>query len=510
MHAETVLESESHRVPELPKQKAAFESYASSLPEGKLEAIIADLARVREPVLLACSGGGDSVFLGECLRLAGTPFSVAHVNHHLRPSAHHDEQFVRELTRWWGVEGSFLHVFPANGGSGIEAAARAVRYRALLGKCISKDQILMTGHTASDQLETLFMRLGRGTGLRGLPGIRGRLAMSGVVVLRPLLDVWREEIRRALRAGATPWVDDPTNESDFALRNRIRRGVSEEFRREFSQAATGRSLRLLAEESRVYQAMIREKADSVPTKIEPGWIIIDVEALAGLRMTPTSGASRGDREALIRSVLAELLVQAEIPFEERLLIEVADAIQLGSPFTVTSRGVRVERSKGTLQARRVDSPSVTFKSMAMRDMAKAESIGFHDVLGHGPQAIGDYMVEMRQVTAREFAERPNARVCHGNLEYFDRSAVHPSAVFRGLDRSDMWIAPDGRRSGLWSRAKRDGLNEAARRSAVVLANNTDVYWLLGGRRSALAWISDDTRSIIEVRVRLHQPGVETP
>lgn len=510
MHAETVLESEIHRVPELPEQRAGYESYASSLPEGKLEAIITALRHVHKPVLLACSGGGDSVFLGECLRLAEVPFAVAHVNHHLRASAHCDEQFVRKLTRWWGVGGHFIHLFPSNDGEGIEASAREVRYRALLHKCLSEDRALMTGHTASDQLETLFMRLGRGTGLRGLPGIQARLTVEGVAILRPILDVWRAEIRHALSAAGTPWVDDPSNASGFALRNRIRHGAVEAFQREFSEPATGRSLRLLAEESQLYKAMIREKAASLPIIIEDGRALMKADTLARLEMSPAANATREDHDALTRSVLAEVLTRAEIPFTERLLIEVAEAMSLRESFTLTARGVRIECSAGTVDARRVEAPSAPFSSLKTRETVSTEVTRLHDIADRGPCAIGSFSVEVRRMNAQDYAKRQELRDDDAHIEYFDCKAIDENSVFRSLTRTDMWIAPGEKRRNLWARAKRDGLKEDARRSAVVLANDTDVYWLLGGRRSAIAWITDATRSIFEVRIRHHHPGVETP
>lgn len=173
-------------------------------------------------VICAVSGGADSVALLFALYLSqdqlGIQVEAAHFNHHLRgEESDRDEAFVRDFCQGYGIA---LHVGQGTvtaGKKGLEAAARDARY-AYLNSLPGK---IATAHTANDNAETVLMHLIRGTGLRGLGGIRpvqGRL-------LRPMLLITRQEVEEFLDQWALPHVEDSSNGSDAFLRNRIRRHV---------------------------------------------------------------------------------------------------------------------------------------------------------------------------------------------------------------------------------------------------------------------------------------------
>jgi tRNA(Ile)-lysidine synthase len=179
-------------------------------------------------VLCAVSGGADSVYL-LCRLLEIAPdrkFSVcaAHYNHGLRGAeSDRDEAFVRELCEEKGVKfisgRGDVAAFAAGCGTGIEEAARVLRYDFLerAADALQADRIA-TAHTADDNAETMLMNLARGAGLRGLGGIppvRGRL-------IRPMLTVTRAEILDYLAAHGTGHVEDSSNASDEYARNRVR------------------------------------------------------------------------------------------------------------------------------------------------------------------------------------------------------------------------------------------------------------------------------------------------
>jgi len=183
-------------------------------------------------LLVAVSGGADSTALLLALaelRKEAYDITAAHVNHRLRGSeSDADEQFVRDACANLRVP---LHVVegPLDREQvrkrGIEAAARAIRYRLLLE---IRERIgarfLATAHQQDDQAETVLMRLLAGSGLAGLRGIH---PVRDDGVLRPLLDVRREEIDAFLRArGITPRHDRSNDDPRF-LRNRVRRIVRE-------------------------------------------------------------------------------------------------------------------------------------------------------------------------------------------------------------------------------------------------------------------------------------------
>jgi tRNA(Ile)-lysidine synthase len=179
--------------------------------------------------LAAVSGGPDSVALLHSLR--GLPFQtvVGHVDHGLRPSSIKDAAFVRTLAERWDFD-FLLEQVPvrtqaAKQKQGIEETARELRYKSLLTMARKKRcQAILTGHHREDQAETVLFNFLRGSGPLGLAGMPAArpLAKDGPLLIRPLLTVSREAIRRALQAHRLTFRTDPTNRSLAYSRNRIR------------------------------------------------------------------------------------------------------------------------------------------------------------------------------------------------------------------------------------------------------------------------------------------------
>ncbi len=179
-----------------------------------------------EALLVAVSGGADSVALLHALRHVGRgPLFVATVDHGLDPGSAGRARFVEDLCATLGVPCARLHPAPAEiaAGEGPEDGARRARYRLLEAhaQAIGAARIV-TAHTADDQAETVLMRLATGSGLRGMAGIPARRG----VIARPWLGVQRAAVRGWAAAFALRWVEDPTNADDRYLRNRARAHAS--------------------------------------------------------------------------------------------------------------------------------------------------------------------------------------------------------------------------------------------------------------------------------------------
>ena len=175
-------------------------------------------------VLVGLSGGADSVaLLGVLVRL-GYPCRALHCNFHLRgDESDRDEVFARQFADSLGVP--FLKVdfdtrgYAAIHQESIEMAARSLRYRWFEEQRQAFDaEAIAVAHHRDDSVETLLMNLLRGSGIRGLGGIRPR---NGQVV-RPLLAVSRAEIEEWLQAQGWGYVTDSSNLSDAYTRNFIR------------------------------------------------------------------------------------------------------------------------------------------------------------------------------------------------------------------------------------------------------------------------------------------------
>ena len=168
--------------------------------------------------VVALSGGADSAAAAWLAVGSGRPTRAIHV-HHGALASDRLQRASEEICRCLEIELAVVRVDVPDGPS-YEAQARRVRHDAL-AQGIEGDGWLVTGHTRDDQVETLFMRLIRGTGIDGLAGM-GR---SERPHLRPLLDVTRSDAREIATLARLPWRDDPANRDPRHLRNRVRREV---------------------------------------------------------------------------------------------------------------------------------------------------------------------------------------------------------------------------------------------------------------------------------------------
>jgi tRNA(Ile)-lysidine synthase len=180
-----------------------------------------------DKVLVALSGGADSVALLRVLLRLGYACEAAHCNFHLRgEESVRDERFVRALAERLGVPLHVIHFdtndYAASHNVSVEMAARELRYdwfAKLRQECGAK--VVAVAHHRDDSVETFLLNLVRGTGINGLQGIR---PVNGDVV-RPLLCVSRVEILDYLSSLGQDYVTDSTNLQDEFVRNKLRLNV---------------------------------------------------------------------------------------------------------------------------------------------------------------------------------------------------------------------------------------------------------------------------------------------
>lgn len=200
-----------------------------------------------ERVVVAVSGGADSVGL---LRLLldlrgemGLVISVAHFHHGIRGAdADADAEFVADLARSCDFEFHFgrgdARQASRENNVSLEAAGRALRqefFAELLQR--GKANVIATAHTLDDQAETVLMKLLRGAGSRGLAGIFPEQKLKTGRIIRPLLEVRREQIRDYLRELDQIWREDQSNSDESFLRNRVRSRVLPMLREQINPAA---------------------------------------------------------------------------------------------------------------------------------------------------------------------------------------------------------------------------------------------------------------------------------
>ncbi|MCQ2195939.1 MAG: tRNA lysidine(34) synthetase TilS [Bacteroidaceae bacterium] len=185
------------------------------------------LLSAHDKVLVALSGGADSVALLRVMHDLGYNTEALHCNFHLRgDESDRDEKFVTKLCHERGIPLHIRH-FDTQGYAkekkvSIEMAARELRYAWFEEMLQERDaHAICVAHHQKDQAETLLLNLIRGTGIRGLAGMH----YQNGHIIRPLLDATKEEVETYLHDIQQDWVDDSTNFERDALRNRIRLDV---------------------------------------------------------------------------------------------------------------------------------------------------------------------------------------------------------------------------------------------------------------------------------------------
>jgi tRNA(Ile)-lysidine synthase len=321
-----------------------------------------------EPLLVLLSGGGDSVCLLDVALRLGARVSALHVNYGLRPGAGEDEEFVRVLCQRLEVPLRVERLELGEGGN-LQERAREARYqlaeRLLKGggsdphpRGEGSDPVYYAAaHTASDQAETVLYRLAVSPGSRALHGMaprRGRL-------VRPLLEVTREEVRDYLRARRLDWREDPSNADRRFARARVRHDLLQALRTvgpaaERTIAETARQLR---EEAELLDAAVSEALEELGggpavslaalREQPPALRRLVLRRLAGDRPVPESVLDLGDRGTKTLDLGGGVRAVAEygtLRFTRAREESVPDPVELPVPGRVRFGDWEIEASVG--------------------------------------------------------------------------------------------------------------------------------------------------------------------
>jgi tRNA(Ile)-lysidine synthase len=198
--------------------------------DSALAAALAAYSAPGQRVAVALSGGLDSIVLLDALHALAPRFalvlSALHVDHQLSPHAGRWAEFCAEACAARGVQLTIARVDVARrAGQSLEAAARAARYRELLG---ADADIVALAHHADDQAETVLLQLLRGAGPAGLAAMPRHRAgdVGGPALLRPLLDLPRATLAVCASARGLAWIDDESNANRRHKRNLLRLDVA--------------------------------------------------------------------------------------------------------------------------------------------------------------------------------------------------------------------------------------------------------------------------------------------
>lgn len=408
---------------------------------------------------VALSGGADSAVLAWAIvRLGGRPRCL-HV-HHGWPASDRLASAAAGVAAAVSLDLVTLPVEVSAPGS-PEAAAREARYAALTS-ARWEGRVIATGHTATDQAETVVGNLMWGSGLDGLRGIR----RTGDGLVRPLLDVSRATTRELATLLGLPCVDDPANADERFRRVRIRRALAE-WELGLAPGVTDR-LAVLA--SLVDQDLSLLDRDLPELRSGPGWVSVPTGALRAL---PPAAARRVVRAALRGMLDGHPGSQADV--------EAVMAVANGGPPSEITSGLRVERVEAHT---RIGSTSSDDAPQPAR-WAPGTDLRW-----------GDWTVSGRLMEGR-----PAAFPLSQWAQVFDADRLDGVPATIRASRADDRMALRTGHKRVRDALAEAGVPAAARPAWPLLDVGGDVLWVPGVRRADAGWVSADTGRYLVVSAR---------
>jgi tRNA(Ile)-lysidine synthase len=261
------------------------------------------------PLVALVSGGRDSTCLLDVAAALLGPQAVCalHVNYSLRAEADAEQALVQSQCERLGVELRVVKapgVAPGEGEGNLQAWARDVRYGEAERLAAERDALIATGHTASDQVETILYRLAASPGRRALQG----MAAAEGRLIRPLLGIERDETAAYCRELGLRYSEDASNEDRRFARARVRHGLLPALRavHPAAEANVLRTARLLREETELLDALVTAELDGRP-EIEIGRLRELPAALARMVVVRLAEQATGRNVPQAGERVAELL-----------------------------------------------------------------------------------------------------------------------------------------------------------------------------------------------------------
>ncbi len=324
------------------------------------------MLRAGDRVGIGVSGGADSVAMlrifAELQPQLGITIQVLHFHHQLRgAAADEDERFVKALAAEFHLEfesgrGDVAGEAKVHGWN-LEDAGRRLRYKFFASVAETRGlNRIAVAHTANDQAETVLSHLLRGTGLTGLAGI---YPVAGVIV-RPLLELGREELREYLSALGQPWREDASNQDTSHMRARIRQQLIPLLVRDFDAAAVTRLARLATharEDETFWRALEEERFQTLATYENSSAISLNIDDLLFPMQLPDAGGGAADAAAISPSIFTAAL--PTMALTRRLVRRIFSELK-GSREKLTSRHVDsvIELASKSQSGSRIDLPGV--------------------------------------------------------------------------------------------------------------------------------------------------------
>ena len=189
---------------------------------------------------IAFSGGMDSTVLLHVMKNIideKSQIRAIHINHNIVDNSKVWTRTCKSICKNFGIDIEIISLEVTHNGYGLEAAARDERYEKLKEK-LYENEYLLTAHHEEDQMETVFLRMARGTGLDGLQGINEKYSFGEGIIFRPMLEVSKTSVMDYAKEHQLKWVEDSSNQDTHFDRNFLRKKIIPQFRERWPSIAS--------------------------------------------------------------------------------------------------------------------------------------------------------------------------------------------------------------------------------------------------------------------------------
>ena len=438
-------------------------------------------------ILLAVSGGVDSITLLDIfINLKDEmnfELAVVHFNHKLRENdSDRDQRFVEKICKHNGLTlykaSADVEKYAENKSLSIEEAARDKRYQFFEKVCNkNKYEYLATAHTKNDLAETFLLNLFRGSGLHGLTSIptRRRLTKTAFVV-RPLINITKDELIEYANLRELQWVEDKTNDELIYTRNKIRNVLIPEIVSNYNPNFVNtieRTSSIIKSANQFVSDYTEANFKKIFITSNQGFVEINSQFLASY--------AEIIQNEMVRKTLSRFFAYHHAPYE--LTERIAE---------LTSKNVntKVEIS-GSLYALKERGKIIIQKE------EKVESHIINQVIKpEGIIEIGGYEIKFTLVERKDVAF-----VKDNNIEYFDTEFMPTNLVVRNWINGDK-LTPFGfegtvKVSDLLNNKK---LSNIDKDSLLVLTDKIDIVWVLGLRMSSKYAVTKESKQILKAEI----------
>ena len=445
-----------------------------------------------EKILLAVSGGADSVVLLYIFKkLYPNAIHIAHINHQLRGSdSLKDENYVKRLAKELNlpitVESVDVKTYAKENKLSIETAARSLRLEALCRIADKENyRFIATAHHKNDNAETVIHRMLRGTGFKGLAGIRPKTIINGKTFIRPLLCLGRVELEDYLKNQRINWQSDHTNLDCRFTRNRIRHKILPYLEKETPNSAE--LVFSLSQHCGILAANIERFAKAAAKSC----ILSGENSQVTFDLNKFLSQPQPIQVELIQIALARLNsgLQKYTSEHYKKIIDFAKSSSPGKTLNVPEK-IKIKK--------------IYDKFFVISPHQKKEEVQKEKALTIGGKiTFANWQIETKILSAEDF-NIENIRNKKDNLiEWFDFERIKPPLIVR-LRRTGDRFKPYGldssKRIGKFLTSAK--IDSEYRKIAFLVCDSEKILWLAPVRRSNEAAVTGQSRSIMQIKINI--------